>query len=104
MRADDDLRQEIAKLLRRRPDWTLQAVPTLELRRSGFGSGSATELSVTTGNGSIDLYVVKTDENVTLGTVDQLVVWLKTHMVDALQDPTEGVFHLLKRRRFFRWD
>ena len=106
MRADeDDLREEIAQLLRRRPGWTRQAVPTPGAPQVWcFGSGSATELAVTTGNGSIDVYVVNVDENVTLGTTDQLVAWLKTHKAEALQAPREGVIHRLKRGGFFRWD
>jgi hypothetical protein len=105
MRADDDLREEIAQLLRRRPGWTVQAVPTPGAPQVWcFGSGGATELSVTTANGSIDVYIVNTDENVTLGTTDLLVTWLKTHKAEALQDQREGVIDRLKRRRFFRWD
>jgi hypothetical protein len=105
MRSDDDLREEIAQLLRRRPGWTLQAVPTPGAPHVWcFGSGSAAELSVTTDNGSIDLYVVNMDENVTLGTTGQLVAWLKTHKAEALQNPREGVIDRLKRRKFFRWD
>jgi hypothetical protein len=105
MRADDDLREEIAQLLRRRPGWTLQAVPTPGASQVWcFGSASATELSVTTGTGSIDVYVVQKDETVTLSTAEELVFWLKTHKAAALQDPREGVIHRLKGRTFFRWD
>lgn len=105
MPADDDLRDEIAQLLRRRPGWTLQAVPTPGAPQVWcFGSGAATELSVSTGGGSIDIYVVKLDENVTVDTTDQLVAWLKTHKAEALQDPREGAMQRLKRGRFFRWD
>jgi hypothetical protein len=105
MRAHDDLREEIAQLLRRRPGWTLQAVPTPGAPSAWcFGSASATELSVTTSNGSIDVYVVNMDENVTLDSTGQLVAWLKTHKPEALQDPREGFIHTLKRRKSFRWN
>jgi hypothetical protein len=105
MRADDDLRKEIGQLLRRRPGWTLQAVPTPGAPSAWcFGSASATELSVTTSNGSIDVYVVNLDENVTLETTGQLVAWFKTHRPEALQDAREGFIHTLKRRKSFRWD
>jgi hypothetical protein len=105
MRADDDLREEIAQLLRRRPGWTLQAVLTPGAPPVWcFGSGSATELSVTTSNGSIDVYIVDTDENVTLGATEQLSAWLETHKAEALQNPREGITHGLKWRNFFRWD
>ncbi len=105
MRADDDLREEIDQLLSRRPGWTLEAVLTPGAPPVWcFRSGSAVELSVATGNGSIDLYIVDTDENVTLGATGELAAWLKTHKADALQDPKEGVIRGQKRRNFFRWD
>ncbi len=105
MRADDDLREEIAQLLRRRPGWTLQAVSTPGAPPVWcFGSASTNELSVTSANGAIDVYVVDMDQNVTLGTLGQLVTWLRTYKADALQDPKEGVIDGLKERRFFRWD
>jgi hypothetical protein len=105
MRTDGDPTKEIAQLLRRRPGWTLQTLPTPGAPQVWcFGSRSATELSVTTGNGSIDVYVVSLDQNVTLGTAGQLVAWLQTHKAEALQDPREGALHRLKQRKFFRWD
>jgi hypothetical protein len=105
MRADDDLREEIALLVRRRPGWSLQAVSTPGAPPVWcFGSAGTNELSVTARDGSIDVYIVDLDQNVTLGTPDQLVAWLRAYKAEALQDPRGGVIEGLKERRSFRWD
>lgn len=105
MRADDDNGEELDRLLRRRPGWSLQALPTPGSPLAWcFGSGGTIELSVTTDGGSIDVYVVDSGENVTLSNTDQLIGWLSTHKAEALQEPREGASHGGKLRSFFRWD
>jgi hypothetical protein len=105
MQARDDLRKEIAQLLNRRPGWTLQAVPTPGAPPVWcFGSERAIELSVTTDNGSIDMYVVDLNENMFFGTTGQLAAWLKTHKAEAMQDPKVDPIQRPGRRRFFRWE
>ena len=69
MRADKDgLRAQVDELLRRRPGWKLQAMATPGLPPAWcYGSGGQAELSVATDGGSIRIYVVEKDIDVTVG-------------------------------------
>jgi hypothetical protein len=71
-----DLAKGVARLLRRRPGWSFQVMPTPGAPPVWcFGSGGETDLSVTVDAGSICVYVVKTDHDVTLGSANELVAW-----------------------------
>ena len=105
MRAHDNLWKETDRLLKHRPGWTLQEALSPGAPPAWcFGSGSAVELSVTTGKGAIDVYVVDMDEKVTLSNTGELIAWLKTHKTEAMQEPRGEALQGLKPRKFFRWD
>jgi hypothetical protein len=100
-----DLAKGVARLLRRRPGWSFQVMPTPGAPPVWcFGSGGETDLSVTVDAGSICVYVVKTDHDVTLGSANELVAWLKAHRPGALPDPTSGILDKFKGGKLFRWE
>ena len=69
-----------------------------------FGSGITLDLSVTTDSDSIRVQVVGTDQEVRLGSVAELVVWLQAHGAGSLQDQKSGVFDKLKGGNLFKWE
>jgi len=104
---DGDLWQHVTHLLRRRPGWRLEAVASPgALPVWCFGPTSDADLSVTADGASVTVHVVASDEDVELGTVDDLVNWLRTHRPGSLEERPAGVFDRLKRRcgRFFDWE
>jgi hypothetical protein len=104
---DGDLWQAVTRLLRRRPGWRLEAVASPgALPVWCFGPPGDPDLSVTADGASVTVHVVATDDDVELGTVDDLVNWLRAHRPGSLEEPAGGVFDRLKRRRgrFFDWE
>ncbi len=106
MRGDvDTLRKQVDELLKRRPGWKLQAMPTPGLPPVwGFGSGGQVELSVGTDGDSINLYVIAQDADIKLSSTSELAAWLKAHKPQAFQDPKDGPGDKPKRRRFLDWE
>ena len=74
MRGDvDTLRKQVDELLKRRPGWKLQAMPTPGLPPVwGFGSGGQVELSVGTDGDSINLYVIAQDADIKLSSTSEI--------------------------------
>ncbi|HEX4082319.1 MAG TPA: hypothetical protein VHX40_05085 [Acidimicrobiales bacterium] len=104
---DGDLWQQVTQLLRRRPGWRLEAVATPgALPVWCFGPPGDTDLSVTADGASITVHVMASDDDVELGTVDDLVDWLHAYRPGSLEERTAGVFDRLKRRRgrLFGWE
>lgn len=106
MRADnDDPRKQVARLLRRRPGWTLQAMATPGAPVVWcFGSGNEFDLSVTADPDSILVYVKGTDQAVKLGSVNELVAWLQTHRAGSLLDRRTSVLDKLRGGTLFKWE
>jgi hypothetical protein len=105
VKTDDDLRKQVARLLRRRPGWRVQTMPTPGAPLTWcFGTRSGTDLSVSVDRDSISVYVVGADENVTLGDIDQLVGWLRANRAGSLEDPKPGLVDKLKQGSFFKWE
>lgn len=106
MRADkDELWKQVEDLLRGRPGWSLQAMSTPGAPRAWcFGSGGETEVSVTVDRGSISVYLLEPDVDVTLGSTSELVAWLTAHKPGSLKEPKGGVVDKLKRAHLFEWE
>jgi hypothetical protein len=62
------------------------------------------DLSVTTDSDSICVLVVATDQEVRLGSVSELVVWLQAHRAGSLQDQRSRVIDKLKGGNLFKWE
>lgn len=108
MRTDDsDLWGQVTRLLRRRPRWHLEAMATPGASPVWcFGSAGDPDVSVAVDGGSICVHVIASEEDVELGTTDDLVEWLGTHRPGSLEEPTSGLVDRLRRKhgRFFDWD
>jgi hypothetical protein len=105
VRANEDMTKQVARLLRRRPGWSLQENSTPGAPPVWcFGSRVKTDLSVKSDTGSICVHVVETDQEVTLGGASELVAWLATHRPAALHDPKSGVLATLRSGKLFRWE
>jgi hypothetical protein len=102
----DDLLEQVAQLLRRRPGWGVQAMPSPGTPPIWcFAAGRAMELRVMVVDGnSILIHLGESREPVTLGTVTELVAWLNTHCAGSLQEPKSRIIDKLKRGALFRWD
>jgi hypothetical protein len=102
---NNDPRKQVARLLRRRPGWSFQAMsaPGSPLVWC-YGSGREVVISVTVDNDAISVHVTDTDQDVELDNADELVEWLKTHIAGSLQNPKDGVFEKLKSGKLFKWE
>lgn len=103
--SDDELWRQTAQLLRRRPNWVVQAVSTPGLPTHWcFGRGSSAEVSVRVEGGSINVYLGEEGHPVPLGGVDELVAWLNANRPGSLRAPRTRLIDKLKSRRLFSWD
>lgn len=105
MRADKQLRKDVDDLFRNRPGWKLQGMPTPGVPPVWcFGTHGTPDLTVGTDGGSVDVYVIGLDQDVRLGSTDELLDWLRAHKPESLQEPRGGVLEDLKRGRFMDWE
>jgi hypothetical protein len=68
-----------------------------------FEPGGKIDLSVTVDGGSLRVYVLDVDQDITLGGTSELAAWLSAHRPGSLQDPRSSLIDRMKRDRFFRW-
>jgi hypothetical protein len=105
MAVDDNLTKQVARLLRRRPGWSIQTMPTPGAPLTWcFGSSGKIEMSVSVQETSIRLHVVETDQDVRVGSASELAAWLQAHKPGAFKDPTSGFVDRLKSGKFFKWE
>jgi hypothetical protein len=103
-RVDNEIRKQVARLLRRRPGWGLQAMSTPGAPVVWcFGTENEIELSVTVEAESICVHLVDLDRNVMLANADELVTWLKANRPTSLTDPKDSVVEKIKSRTLFKW-
>ncbi len=69
-----------------------------------YGSGGQAEVSVATDGGSISIYVVEKDIDVTVESTNDLAAWLKAYKPEAFRDPKDGFGDKLKRGRILDWE
>lgn len=104
-RRDDDLWQQVDRLLQRRPGWSFQAMPTPGAPPAWcFGAGRERDLSVTVEGGAVHVYVVEADLEVELSTGDELATWLSAHWEGALGEQRSGMGERLKGGGLFEWE
>ena len=87
---EEELWKEVDELFDHRPGWAFEArsspgaPPVWRL-----GAESDPDLSVTVDGGSIQVTVIRTDFDVTLASVDQLVAWLDEYRPGSLPERKE---------------
>lgn len=102
---DTTLWREVDELFRRRPGWNLQA-----MSRPGalpvwcLGASNQPDLAVTVDDGAIQVNVTKTDFDLTLTGIDELVAWLNEYWPGSLPEREEHDGHKRRWRPNFRWD
>ncbi len=104
---DDDARlwKDVDELLKRRPGWTF-----LAMSRPGappvwcLGTESDPDVSVTVDEGSIQVRVNRTDFDVTLASVDDLIAWLNEYRPGSLPEREERATNKRSWRHRFHWE
>ena len=105
MRADNELRRQVARLLRRRPGWRLEAMSTPGAPAVWrFGTEPQIEVSVSVDAGSIVVQLGRDGTPVLFGSVDALVTWLKSNRAASLTDRKDRTFDKLRAGTFFKWE
>ena len=100
-----ELWKDVDELFDRRRGWTFQA-----MSRPGappvwrLGAESDPDVSVTVDEGSIRVTVIRTDFDVTLANVDQLVAWLNEYRPGSLPERKERAVGKKKWWNRFRWE
>ncbi len=80
----DELQKDVDELLRRLPGWTLQAIATPGAPPVwSFGSGGHTELTVAVDRASICVYLMKSEREVKLGSMNEFVGWLQDRQAES---------------------
>ncbi len=75
--SDDQLWHEMSALLEGRPGWRIEASSSPGAPPSWcFEHGGEVALSVSTDSGRIDVYLMDTDRDVSLASVEALAQWL----------------------------
>jgi hypothetical protein len=104
--ADDaSLWKDVDELLRRRPGWTFLAVS-----RPGappiwcLGTERDPDVAVTVDGGSIQVTVTRTDFDLTLSSVDELIAWLSEYRPGSLPARKERAVTKGRLRQLFRWE
>ena len=103
--SDAELWKDVDDLFRRRRGWTFQAMSrpgALPVWR--LGPERDPDVSVTVDGGSIQVTVIRTDFDVRLASVDQLIAWLNEYRPGSLPERRERPAEKSKWRNRFRWD
>jgi hypothetical protein len=102
---DAELWKQIDRLLRGRPRWRFQAVASPGTPPVWcFGLEHEPELSVTITGGSVGVYVVEADYDLSLNNADELESWLAAFWPGALEEPRDSRRKRLGLGGFFRWE
>ncbi|MGO9456066.1 MAG: hypothetical protein ACLP62_03310 [Acidimicrobiales bacterium] len=104
---DDDARlwKDVDELFKRRPGWTF-----LAMSRPGappvwcLGTESDPDVSVTVDEGSIQVRVNRTDFDITLASVDDLIAWLNEYRPGSLPERKERATNKKSWRHRFHWE
>ena len=101
---EDEQWRDLGRLFQGRPSWSLQAMSSPGSPPAWCCSLSGeVELSVTVEEGLFRVYVMETDQDVSLASIDELVAWLNEHKDGILGDRQPGIVDRLKRGSFFDW-
>ena len=97
-------RQLLVELLRGRPGWRLEPRTTPGATPLWcFVANGRVEYSVTAESGVIRLYIMESDEEVTLRDTDGLTAWLQEHRPEAMQDTPARPNGRKRAKKFFEW-
>jgi hypothetical protein len=103
---NDDLSEQVGRLLSGRPGWSLQA---------SFSPGAPPawclvfegeiDMSVRVDGGAVRVYVMADDEEVRLGSTAELTAWLDAHEAASHASPFEAgeVLDELVHGKFTKW-
>jgi len=103
---DNQLWDEVSRVLKPRPGWSLQVGSSPGAPPAWcFGSGGEVDLTVTVDRGAIVLYVQETDKDIGFETIEDLTAWLDANEATALDvAPQAGeIVDDLKHGRYLRW-
>jgi hypothetical protein len=96
---------ELVDLIGGRPGWRLEPRSTPGATPLWcFVFGGKIELSVTVEGDTIRLYIMETDQEMVFKDADELTTWLRTHRVEALQEPQSRVPRKSRLRKLFEWN
>jgi hypothetical protein len=95
---------DIRDLLVGRPGWRLEpqstpGAPPLWC----FVFNGKIEFSVTVAEGSVRLYVMATDQEITFADRELLAAWFRANRAEAMQEPAERVTKKARLRKATRW-
>ena len=97
-------RQQLVDLLRGRPGWRLEPRTTPGATPLWcFVASGRVVYSVTADGEVIRLYIMESDEEVTLRDTDGLTAWLQEHRPEAMVDIPEQPTATKRARKFFEW-
>jgi hypothetical protein len=91
-------------LLGGRPGWRLEPRSTPGATPLWcFVFNGKIEFSVTVDADSIHLYVMETDREIVFDDADDLMAWLRTNRVEAVQEPSAGAPRKSRFRKLTEW-
>jgi hypothetical protein len=97
-------RNEIHELLGGRPGWRLEPRSTPGATPLWcFVFNGRIEFSVTVDGGSIRLYVMETDRELTFDDADGLMAWLRSNRIEAAQEPAPRGPRKSRFRKLTEW-
>ncbi len=95
---------EILDLLGGRPGWRLEPRSTPGATPLWcFVFNGKIEFSVTADADSIHLYVMETDQEIVFKGADELMTWLRTNRVEAVQEPSARAPRKSRFRKLTEW-
>jgi len=103
---DDELWDQVSKLLGARAHWRVEQSPSPGVPPSWcFGTSGEVDLAVSVDGGAIRLYVMDEDRDIVFGDTDGLVRWLQDNEAGSVHDPlnVEEVADDLLHGKFTKW-
>ena len=97
--------KQVEELLQRRPGWKLGAMSSPGAPRVWcYGTGMGTDLTVSGEGNSISVYLVDSEQEITLRTTEELEAWLREHKPAAFRETKDSLVDGLKKGRFLDWE
>lgn len=100
----DSLWHEVDDLFKGRPGWGVQAMSTPGAPPAWvLKTADEADLWVTVDAGLICVYLIASEQDVRLGTTEELVAWLGSHRPGSLPDRRTKAVDKARRGKLFEW-